>query len=59
MNLQTINPYIRFARIKERTIPQGVSRAVDHRIFYCHSGRVIISGSEPTQYAFEHHLYAV
>ena len=39
MNLQTINPYIRFARIKELTIPQGVSQAVDHRIFYCHSGK--------------------
>lgn len=38
MNLQTINPYVRFARIKEQTIPQGLSQAVDHRIFYCHSG---------------------
>ena len=39
MNLQAINPYVRFARIKELTIPQGISQAVDHRIFYCHSGK--------------------
>ena len=38
MNLQMINPYVRFARMKEIRIPQGVYQAVDHRIFYCHSG---------------------
>lgn len=38
MNLTMINPFVRFARIKEITIPQGLSQAVDHRIFYCHSG---------------------
>lgn len=38
MNTQNINPFVRFARIKELTIPQGISQAIDHRIFYCHSG---------------------
>ena len=38
MNIQNFNPYVRFARIKEFTIPQGISQAIDHRIFYCHSG---------------------
>lgn len=38
MNMQQWNPYVRFARIKENTIPLGLSQAVDHRIFYCHSG---------------------
>lgn len=39
MNMQEINPFVRFARIKELTIPQGLYQAVDHRIFYCHSGK--------------------
>ncbi|MBO5347930.1 MAG: helix-turn-helix domain-containing protein [Lachnospiraceae bacterium] len=39
MYLQTINPFVRFARIKEHTILQGVLQAADHRIFYCHSGQ--------------------
>ena len=38
MNTQNFNPFVRFARIKELTIPQGISQAIDHRIFYCHSG---------------------
>lgn len=38
MNMQTWNPYVRFARQKENTILQGVLQAIDHRIFYCHSG---------------------
>ena len=38
MNMQLLNPYVRFARVKENTILQGVLQAIDHRIFYCHSG---------------------
>lgn len=38
LNIQNFNPFVRFARIKELTIPQGISQAIDHRIFYCHSG---------------------
>ena len=47
MNLQTVNPYIRFARMKEITIPHGLSGAVDHRIFYCHSGSKILFKFNP------------
>ncbi len=38
MDMQSCNPFVRFARFQEERIPQGFSRAVDHRIFYCHSG---------------------
>ena len=38
MNMQEWNPYVRFARHKENHILQGVLQAIDHRIFYCHSG---------------------
>lgn len=31
-------PFVRYARKNERTIPQGLSCAIDHRIFYCHNG---------------------
>ena len=36
--MQNWNPYVRFARTNEKTILQGLLQAVDHRIFYCHSG---------------------
>ena len=39
MNIQLLNPYVRFARAKEDSILQGILQAVDHRIFYCHSGK--------------------
>ena len=42
MNMQNWSPYVRLTRIKGNFIPQellhGFLRAVDHRIFYCHSG---------------------
>lgn len=31
-------PFVRYARKNERTILQGIICAIDHRIFYCHSG---------------------
>lgn len=33
------NPYVRFARMNETFIIQGILQAVDHRIFYCHRGK--------------------
>lgn len=31
-------PYVRYARQNEHRILQGQLRAIDHRLFYCHSG---------------------
>ena len=33
------NPYVRFARMNETFIIQGILQAIDHRIFYCHRGK--------------------
>ena len=38
MNIQNINPYVRFIHQKEGRYLQGLLQAADHRIFYCHSG---------------------
>ena len=42
MELEKLNPFVRFARVKEHTIPHntshGILQAVDHRIFYCCGG---------------------
>lgn len=43
--MQHWNPYVRFARTNERTILQGLLQAVDHRIFYCHSGNGLLEAS--------------
>ena len=51
MNMQSCNPFVRFARIREERIPRGFSRAVDHRIFYCHSGKGSLE-AEGQLYAF-------
>lgn len=46
MNMQSCNPFVRFARFREQSIPQGFSQAVDHRIFYCHSGKGSLEAEE-------------
>ena len=38
MNTCDWNPHIRFARIKDSTLLQGLLQAVDHRLLYFHSG---------------------
>lgn len=43
--MQNWNPYVRFARTNEKTILQGLLQAVDHRIFYCHSGNGIVEAA--------------
>ena len=42
MDLNDINPYVRFARSKESRIPYGMTVALDHRIFYCLSDSATI-----------------
>ena len=36
--MDTICPYVRYARKHEQGIRQGQVQAIDHRLFYCHSG---------------------
>ena len=38
MNICNWNPHVRFARIKDSTLLQGLLQAVDHRLLYFHSG---------------------
>ena len=45
MNMQNWNPYVRFARTNERSILQGLLQAIDHRIFYCHSGNGLLEAA--------------
>jgi len=49
MDMQTWNPYVRFARRKDTTLLQGLLQAVDHRILYFHSGSGYIEAAG-TQY---------
>lgn len=36
--MQNLNPYVRFAVARTKRIMKGLLQAIDHRIFYCHSG---------------------
>jgi len=38
MDIQTWNPFVRYARTEEAIILHGKLQAIDHRIFYCLSG---------------------
>ena len=42
MNLNQINPYVRFARIYDKPIKNKKIVALDHRAFYCISGKATI-----------------
>jgi len=46
--MQNLNPYVRFARTNEKTIPQEMIQAIDHRIFYCHSGDGVLAAGNAT-----------
>ena len=51
MDLQMINPYVRFARDPEPHRVRGILFASDHRIFYCRSGNSIFE-VDGQQYSF-------